>query len=283
MCCRSAPLFNDKALRPFAASARNSAASISSNAQPISSLTHQHLQVQGLVAEATASSAIAKHGSTVSAAAAAASGVPVAAAAAAVAVQQHYATAIQDYSAAAQLLRSIAASGVQVAPESSSTSSGGGFAFSSSSCSIAKVLLDFGLLFSLLHQQQQESPTGGAAAGPSWPAAAAGIITSAGGLAALTVHNLLAAMAAGGSSSDQASMHIPTVLSALAEHGIKQQMPGSASHSSRSSTAACDAFAGGWQAVPLHMFLPWTSQLLARLGDAEGEVLAGPLEALAAR
>jgi hypothetical protein len=43
------------------------------------------------------------------------------------------------------------------------------------------------------------------------------------------------------------------------------------------------AFSAGWRGVPLRALLPWVPQMLSRLGDAEGQDLAAPLEELARR
>jgi hypothetical protein len=47
-----------------------------------------------------------------------------------------------------------------------------------------------------------------------------------------------------------------------------------------SIAAARAAFAAGWRGVPLGALLPWAGQMLSRLGEGEGEVLAAPLEEL---
>jgi hypothetical protein len=49
------------------------------------------------------------------------------------------------------------------------------------------------------------------------------------------------------------------------------------------AAAARAAFAAGWRGVPLGALLPWAGQMLSRLGEGEGEVLAAPLEELAKR
>jgi hypothetical protein len=242
----------------------------SSTQSPPNSALQQELQLglQALVIGAAAASTLAKHSNSSTAAGVAAA-------------QQHYATAVQDFSTAAELLQSLDAAAAAGADGSGAAglrdSSGDNWHSSSNVSSKAKVLLDFGLLCSHLHQhhqQQQQEQQQQTLDVASWPAAAAGAVGSAGGLAALAVQNLLAAMAAGGASSNEASIHIPTVLAVLPEQQLGTP---------NSSAAACAAFAAGWGAVPLHVFLPWTSQLLARLGDVEGEVLQQPLEALASR
>jgi hypothetical protein len=233
----------------------------------------RELELQALVTQAGACSTLAKHSSNAVAGAAAS--------------RQHYATSVEDFNAAVGLLQSLeAAAGttdfldsVAAVFSGSSSSSSSSYWHSSSASSKAKVLLDFGLLCSHLHQQQQEQQQSSIAA--AWPAAAASVVNSAGGFAALSVQNLLAAMAAAGAVSNDASIHIPTVLAALPEQ--HNEASAGRSSSSSSSAAACAAFAAGWGAVPLHVFLPWASQLLARLGDAEGQVLQQPLEALASR
>jgi hypothetical protein len=239
----------------------------SSAQQPLS----RGLELQALVTQAAACSTLAKRSSTGTSGAAAA--------------QQHYASAVEDFRAAVGLLQSLDAAadtaGVpsSVATVFSGTGSSSSYWHSSSTSSKAKVLLDFGLLCSHLHQQQQEQQQSSIAA--AWPAAAASVVHSAGGFAALAVQNLLAAMARAGAVSNDASIHIPTVLAALPEQ--HDEASAGRSSSSSSSAAACAAFAAGWGAVPLHVFLPWASQLLARLRDAEGQVLQLPLEALASR
>ncbi|KAF8072467.1 hypothetical protein HT031_000126 [Scenedesmus sp. PABB004] len=246
-----------QALAPLAATARQQAAAPAHALAPGQAAA---LGARALVAEAGAAAAIARHAPSAGGAAAAASGAEGAAAAAAAVVRQHYATAVQDYHAALALQ---AAADAEAPPPQGAASAAAG--------SAGSVQLEFGLLCSHLHQQQHADPGAGAGA---LPGDAAGVVSAAGGLAALAVRHLLAAMAAGGPHSGAARLHVPTVLAALAAR------PGGGG----GGAAAAAAFAAGWQAVPLHVLLPWASQLLIRLGDGDaGEALRAPLEALAAR
>jgi hypothetical protein len=259
-------------LGQYTSRAHQLASSSSSGTQvPVGSQLQQDLQmgVRALITEAAAASILAKHSSHTAADRAALA-------------QQHHATAVQDFSTAVKLLQLLEGApddGVagQVSGQQSSSNSSSSYWHSSNVNSQAKTLLDFGLLCSHLHQQQQEQQTNPS---PAWSAAAAAVVSSAGGFAALAVQNLLAAMAAAGASSNEPSIHVPTVLAALQQ---QQQQQSGTSNAGSSAAAACAAFAAGWGAVPLHVFLPWTSQLLARLGDTEGDVLQQPLEAMASR
>lgn len=244
-----------QALSGYTAAARQQASQASSSNARSQALLNAH----ALVTEAKAAAALAKH-------MAAQSAVAAAGGSSSVNTQQHFATAVEDYNVSLALLQSCADAGS--GPQHASIQ------HSSSAYGTGKVMLDFGLLCSYLHhlQQQQQQQTTAAAALPG-PAGA--LVTGNGGLAALAVKHVLAAMAAGGSSSEAACLHVPTVLSAMAS--------APAAGDGGSSAAACDAFASGWQSVPVHVFLPWASQLLARLGSVEGAVLVGTLEALAHR
>eukprot|EP00879_Flechtneria_rotunda_P006358 GHRR01006682.1.p1 GENE.GHRR01006682.1~~GHRR01006682.1.p1 ORF type:complete len:951 (+),score=449.54 GHRR01006682.1:412-3264(+) len=250
----------------------------------------QLLGVSALVTEAAGASTVARLAAEQRPAAAEAS---IAGTAVAKGLQQ-YATAIQDYSIALGMLelQTAAAPGDTTSVSNSSVSSSN-YASSSSISIAGNVMLEFGLLCSHLHQKQLEQQQQSAAA--VWPADAAAVIAASGGFAALAVKHLLGAMAAQGGSSNKACLHVPSVLAVMSTDNNASAAAGDAISTASSSSdgskqgaadansTASRAFAAVWQAVPLHVFLPWVSQLLARLGDLEGKVLVAPLEALAAK
>lgn len=272
-------------LKPLAAAVRNQAA------QPMQPAERQHA-VEVLATEAAAAVALTQHADFGTAAAA--SGAAGSSVAAAAAVQGHCATAVEDYAAALRLLAAGAAAAAgsgqhQQQQGSAVLAAAGADPLADAACSMGALQLQFGLLCSHLHQQQLARLEDGAGAteqgGPAaaWPPGAAAVFAAGGGPAALAVSNLLAAMAAGGSGSD-ASLHMPTVLSVLAEPSEPAAADGAvAAAATAVAAAARAAFEAGWRRVPLHLILPWVSQLLARLGDAEGDTLAAPLQELAAR
>jgi hypothetical protein len=108
------------------------------------------------------------------------------------------------------------------------------------------------------------------------------------------------------SSGREARLFLPTVLSTMAQSTMAQStmaqstmaqsnttttttttttshVTSSSSQALNEAEAARSAFKEGWRSVPLHVFLPWVSQMLARLGGEEGGVLVEPLLELARR
>jgi hypothetical protein len=113
-------------------------------------------------------------------------------------------------------------------------------------------------------------------------------------------------MAYQGSSGPESRLYIPLILQlmqppAAAGSSRLPSRPGSssgarakgaaqpedgaaaASPAAVAAAGARGAFAAGWRGVPLKALLPWLSQMLSRLGEEEGAVLAAPLEELARR